>query len=167
MSNPFRQLKARWRAWRTPKPYQYFALRERRKPTVLILLVLLFTAGAVLWLHPVNATPTHHLGEWVRLPANVTVAVDLLSVSATQFWWEEITGPDGRPTVGVTANLSLSSESRPELHTNVRVHSGQTVEYDHYLVDIGAVGGDTSGQYLVFQATPLSWLPSVLEITSR
>lgn len=164
MKEPFRIWTAHWRAWRAPRPYQYWALREQRKPILPALILLLAAVAITCWLHPVNTMPVHHAGEWIRIPANEPNEVELLTITATQFWWEEILGDDGRPTVGLTANLILSPQDQPDQHMDVRVHAGQAVEYNGYQVKIKSVGGDTAGQCLVFKVTQLTGLPAVFEI---
>ncbi len=167
MNDSLRIWTARWRASRAPQPYQYWALRERHKPILPALTLLLAAVAIAYWLHPVNAIPVHHAGEWIQIAVNEPTKVELLTITATQFWWEEIQGNDGRPTVGLTANLILSSQDQPDQHTGVRVHAGQTVEYNGYQVKINLVGGDTAGQCLVFKVTQLTELPAVFEIGDR
>lgn len=167
MKEPLCIWTANWRAWRAPRPYQYWVLRERRKPTLPALTLLLAAVAIAFWLRPGNATPIHRTGEWIQILVNEPTVVELLTITATQFWWEEIQGNDSRPTVGLTANLILLPQDQPDRHTDVRVHAGQTVEYNGYQVKIKLVGGDTASQCLVFKVTQLTELPAVFEIGDR
>ncbi len=167
MNDSLRIWTARWRASLAPRPYQYWALRERRKPIFPVLTLLLAAVAIACWLRPINAMPVHHTGEWIQIPVNEPTEVEQLTITATQFWWEEILGDDERPIVGLTANLILSPQNQPDQNTEVRVHAGQTIEYNGYQVKINLVGGDTVGQCLVFKVTRLTELPAVFEIGDR